>query len=285
MKKPQLIAACLAALFTASSAFAQTFLWNTYNESTFNDAFASGNSVTVTVAANSRMTVFTSSFTPIALSAGTTRQVNFTLSATGGLTAADTSTTRAIYAGFFNTGGTSTGSTRFADDTGYLIRWNPGGASAGFLEYQERASGAVNSLYNGYTVGTNFGVGANGANITLADNTAYTFSLRLVRAAGGAFSFGTNNTSTTYGAAVSGTPTTYYGYTNTDTTPVTNFDQFAFMLQNTTGSAVTYTLTMDTNTLAGTYSAIPEPSTYAALAGLAALGVVMLRRRRAALAA
>lgn len=283
MKKPHQIATLLVALFTASSAFAQTFLWNTYNESTFNDSFATGNSVTVTVAANSRMTVFTSSFDPISLAAGTTRQLNFSFTATGGLTAADTTTTRAVYAGFFNSGGTTTGSTRFADDTGYLIRWNPNGAGNGFLEYHERGSGAVNSLYNGYTTATSFGVGSNSANVTLADNTAYTVSLRLARAAGGAFSFGTNTTSTTYGASITGTPSTYYGYTNTDSTPVTSFNQFAFMLHNTTGSAVTYTLTMDTGTLAGTH-VIPEPSTYAALAGLAALGVVIIRRRRAALA-
>lgn len=279
--RTKILATALVALLAASAASAQTFLWNTFNESSFTDAFSSGNSVTVTVAANSRLTVFTSSFNPIALTNGTTKQVNFSISATGGLTSAGSGTTRVLYAGFFNNNSTTTGSTRFADDTGYLLRWNPNGAGNGFLEYQERASGAVNSLYNGYT-GTSFGVGSNSAAIELLDNTLYSMSMRLALSAGGAFSFGTNNTSTTYGASVSGLPVTYYGYTNTDSTPVTTLNQFAFMIQNTTGSAISYTLTMDTNTLAGTYTAVPEPSTYAALAGLAALGLVMARRRRSA---
>lgn len=275
------LAVAAVALFASASCFAQTFLWNTYNESSFSDAVASGNSVTVTVAANSRLTFFTTSFTPIALTNGTTKMVNFTVASTGGLTAADTTTTRALYAGFFNTASTTSGATRFADDTGYLLRWNPGSTGNGYLEYQERGSGAVNSLYNGYTAATNFGVGSSGAAVELLDNTSYTFSTRLVMSAGGAFSFGTSSNSTNYGASISGLPATYYGYTNTDATPVSSFDMFAVLLQNTTGSDVSFTLTMDTATLVGSYSAVPEPSTYAALAGLAALGLVAWRRRRA----
>lgn len=232
--------------------------------------------------ANSRLTVFTSSFAPITLASGSTRQIDFSFSTTGGFTAnsnPNNSTNRALQFGFFNDGGTSTGATRFVDDTGYLVRWNPNGTNPGNLEFHERPSGAVNSLYvsNGSTT---LGAGSNSAAIEFLDNTTYTASLRLVRAAGGNFSLGTSSNASSYGASISGLPAIYYGFSGSDTTPVTSLNQFAVLFHNTTGSAASYTLTMDTNTLAGNFVAIPEPSSYAGLAGLAGLGLVATRRRK-----
>ncbi len=282
MKNTPLLAAALATFLAVGSASAQTFLWNSYNESSFNEGFASGNSVTVSAPANSRLTLFTSSFAPIALASGSTRQIDFSFSTNGGFTAhsnPSTSTTRAFQFGFFNDGGTTTGASRFADDAGYLVRWNPNGAGNGFLEFHERPSGAVNSLYvsNG---SSSLGVGSNSAAVELLDNTTYTASLRLVRAAGGAFSLGTSSNASSYGASISGLPAVYYGFSGSDSSPVTTINQFAVLFHNTTGSAASYTLTVDANTLAGNFVAIPEPSSYAGLAGLVGLGLVAARRRK-----
>jgi hypothetical protein len=57
-----------------------------------------------------------------------------------------------------------------------------------------------------------------------------------------------------------------------------NFDSSFFRVHDPLGVEIGFTVT---NLTIGA-SAIPEPSTYAALFGLCALGLVMLRRRRAA---
>jgi hypothetical protein len=101
----------------------------------------------------------------------------------------------------------------------------------------------------------------------LTTTAAVMFQLQLTRTDAGA-------TFTLHRGTVASGPTTLV-YSLDHATPVTEFDEFAILTQN----ARNYWLDDLSVTTGNSLSAVPEPSTYAALAGVGALGLVVWRRR------
>lgn len=95
------------------------------------------------------------------------------------------------------------------------------------------------------------------------------FQLQLTRTDAGA-------TFTVHRGTTASGPTTLV-YSLDHATPVTEFDEFAILTQN----ARNYWLDDLSVTTGNSLSAVPEPSTYAALAGAFALGLTAWRRHRA----
>lgn len=221
------------------------------------------------------VTFFTASGSPRAIVDGETLTVSFTLTLSS-LNASTSANT--IRFGLFNSGATptrvsadSTGasanftSSAFSNDGGYQIGFNPG-ATATLVSVNERNAASVDA-----------------SNTALfSSNTATTTSLATSSLAIGAtaatpfnvsFSIGRSGTSYSLSSTINGQTIAF-----TDTSiSATSFDQFA--LQYSTAAVGTSgTITLDDLNI----SVIPEPSTFAALAGLGGLGFAAIRRRRAA---
>jgi hypothetical protein len=80
------------------------------------------------------------------------------------------------------------------------------------------------------------------------------------------------------GYSMTGGSLTSYATSYSDASALTTaFDSFA--INWATGTMNSGTFTLDSFSATVTAAPIPEPSTYAALAGVAALGLVILRRR------
>lgn len=114
----------------------------------------------------------------------------------------------------------------------------------------------------------------------LSNATTYTLAFTITRASSTSYTIGYDLFS---GSGTGGTTLATYSATTSGATYLTGltFDGLAIGARYTSSATtndITYSsLSVSTNTI----SAVPEPSTYAALAGLAALGLVAWRRRAA----
>lgn len=174
-------------------------------------------------------------------------------------------------AGYRTTDGFSSTDASYVGDTGYGF-FSSGSTVGGGnttnlgLNTYERVTTSSNDLLGTASVwGTAIG-SSSGATGYFAANTTYTFSVQMSHNAG-TLSITTSLT----GGNFSG-----MNYTTSDSTsPVLSFDTLAIRVGGGSNQFSNY------NFESFTVSQIPEPSTYAAFAGLAALGLVAYRRRRA----
>ena len=195
----------------------------------------------------------------------TTNVVTYNFSAQG-LGAGNGVNGRPLGVGLFNT----TGTAGTADDYGYFSLWNPSGP------YPEMYTHGTNNGANLFQ-GTQQGQGGT-YNGLLQDNVTYAGAIRPRTSAAGNISLG-------YGASLGAA-----GVSWTDNGSVTNtayinavappggyktFNEFGFLLSNTSGSDET--LNLDSITL--TPVAVPEPSTLI-LVGIGLVGLVSSRRLR-----
>ncbi|MCC6416208.1 MAG: PEP-CTERM sorting domain-containing protein, partial [Opitutaceae bacterium] len=226
-----------------------------------------------------------------------------------------------IYGNVANTGGgtiiTSGGSaavTTFHDDLshqGAEIRTSEGSSTVIFGTLS--GSGAFTGtgsvfIEGGLNIGSSPGLGSFGGNLSLGANTTAIWEINDVNGAAG-----TNWDFLQIGGVLSITATTASPHTiylttldfQNDPATVANFDSasdYSFAYASATGGvtgfstdkfvidtgdflnafAGDWSITLDGNTINLNYSAVPEPSTYAALVGFTALGLAIWRRRRAA---
>ncbi|MDP1579073.1 MAG: PEP-CTERM sorting domain-containing protein [Candidatus Didemnitutus sp.] len=166
--------------------------------------------------------------------------------------------------GFGSTDATS------VNDTGYAVfssGSNVGGGNTTNLALNsyERVTTSSNDLLGTASVWGSSLASSSGATGYLAPNTSYTLSFKL-----------TNNAGTlTFGTSITGGNFSGMNYSFADSTsPTTSFDAIAIRLGGGSNQFSNLNLTSFTVT------AIPEPSTYAALVGLCALGLVAYRRRQ-----
>lgn len=158
-----------------------------------------------------------------------------------------------------DTTGATNGASNYAGVEGYSFIGGIGtGTGASSWRFGETASAVGTDFTNS---GTNPALGGSHANVALTNNTVYNGSLTLTL---------TETNTLSISATVAG-----YTLTATDATPTTlDFNGF-WMLTGTSGNV----MTVDNFQITGV-TAVPEPSSAAALAGLAALGCLGLRRRR-----
>lgn len=252
---------------------AQT-VWQLLNEtgtSSFKNAVNTGKTVTVSVPSGAAVTIYTTDFSAINLASGEKYSVNFSLSSTAGITGAVTSS-RILGIGLFDSNSTSI----FADDMG-MMTWIRSDST--FELRQKNGTESVESLlkFGAYTF-TNLGTGTGGTAGALADNTTFLVNSFQVDYTGSGYRFGTNTT-TNPGLSFTSGAVSRLGYTNPGTiTSGLSFDLFGVYFMNTSGSAAEFTLA-DVS-FATAASAIPEPSTYAAMFGAAAFGLAVWHRRR-----
>lgn len=157
-------------------------------------------------------------------------------------------------------GGTSASST-FDNYTGYTSALNLGAASGAFT-LRERSPLTNAALFSTSSLSSTTHSGP------FQPNTPYT----------GVFSFTrTADDHLTMTHTITGAGLSNYTMSFTDDTVSTfAFDMMSFSILSSTADSFTITQAKLQ------YTAIPEPSTYAALAGLGALGLVLWRRRRTA---
>ncbi|MBC8011753.1 MAG: PEP-CTERM sorting domain-containing protein [Burkholderiales bacterium] len=225
------------------------------------------------------VTYFTTAGSPRALADGETLSVSFTLavSALNSSTAAGTfrfglfdsgATSTRISADSFGSGGGNFTNSAFTNDGGYTIGFNPGSTATG-VTINERNAASVNAA-NTALFSSNAAVTTTIATSSLAigATAATPFSV--------SFSIARVGTSYNLSSTINGQTISF-----TDTSiSASAFDQFALQYSSTS-VGTPGTITLD-NLNIGVTSAIPEPSSFAALAGLGALGLVATRRRRAA---
>ena len=160
-------------------------------------------------------------------------------------------------------GGTNTTApTPFDHYTGYAVMLNLGGADGTNTSIRERTVTTGQGLIG--TVGAYTALGSNGPSFTLAPNTAYSGSLSFTR---------TQNDELDIAFALEGDLITGFSLALTDDSPSFDFDTVVFQMGS--GAADGFTLSQ----VKIDHSAIPEPSTTAALMGAGILGLALLRRR------
>jgi pectin methylesterase-like acyl-CoA thioesterase len=254
----------LATLVGLPSAAQAQLAWNAFNETTSAPAVSNADgSVTVTVPAGARTTLYATNFVPVDFSAPTAAQVyvtaNFKVS--GGLSSISGGT-RAIGFGLYNNNGTNTGAT-FADDAGYFT-WLNGRTTGSIIELRRRnGDGTSPSLLN--PTGSAFNSLGTGTSVqtagTLSDSGNYALQLHLVRSASGV-SLGTSSSTTTAaGVWLSGDGgLSQTAYTNPDNPPAaTVFNEVGFMFLNTTAAPAVLTLSLTGLTAVNPPSIVTQP--------------------------
>jgi hypothetical protein len=216
---------------------------------------------------------FTADGSPFTLAQGQTLTLSFTVTFNRGSALTDSGNNFRV--GLFdstagnrmsadNHGGTNdTAPTPFDNYTGYAAMFNLGastGNTASIRERTDRTNRALISSINAYTtVGGTFA-----PDQAFAPNTAYTGTFSFTRTAEDHLSMSVSFT----GGALSG-----YSFTRVDEAPSTfAFDMIAFQMSSNTADGFTLSSVNVT--------AVPEPSAFAALAGLGGLAFAAARRRR-----
>ena len=248
------LALSLSAAFTANAQLA----WSSYNTggtrvSASAATYNSGtNSYTFTIPASTTHTFVTTNFVPVGLAASQTKTVAFTMNASGGFGAAGTPiiNQRFIACGLFNYGATAPGATgQFTDDLGL------------WTDSYQQTSGIAPSVFGGTSTAANLlayqstrALGAvtgppSGAAGQFVDGSTTNVTFRVVENGSGVATIGTGSTTATAGAwyadaATTGTTFNRTIYSGSATTPsgTTSFNEFGFLFNNTTASAVTLTL-------------------------------------------
>jgi pectin methylesterase-like acyl-CoA thioesterase len=218
--------------------------WSSYNNTgglvTANVASGgdatSGGSVTFTIPATTELVFMTKTFAPINLvAASSAAKVNFTLNASGGFTP----TTRVIGMGLFNDPGTASTA---ADDYGFWTDLNDGNSPPSF-ELFYRTNGMTTFFQ--YDSTHKLGSGKVNTGFIVAASTAFLMQFQLNNIGGTTLGIGTSTSSTnTAGAFMIAGSDSCIAYSSafaTNNLPTT-YNEFAFMFNNPSASAVTVTL-------------------------------------------
>ncbi|MBI5690073.1 MAG: immunoglobulin domain-containing protein [Verrucomicrobia bacterium] len=236
------IYAVLLLVAAAGPSLAQQFAWSVFDEATLASVPVTAGRVTVTVPAGQRVTLITTNFVPLDLTASTAAPlaVTVTFTASGGLSNL-ASGQRAVGFGLFNQAGTA-GS--FIDDPGYFA-WVNGRSTGSLLELRRRNGDGPSPSLLAPTGASVSNLGTGGATQTagaLTDGVPYAITLRLNRSSAG-ISLGTGTATDAAGVWLRGDGLGQTAYTNPDTPPAaTLFNALAFMFQNTTAAPVTLSL-------------------------------------------
>jgi hypothetical protein len=221
---------------------------------------------------------------PINISSGSTLQVSFDLYFTATLNTAGTGSLRF---GLFDSNGASkpTNNSSFHPYDGYLVAWNPGNLNAVRFWKRNAPTTGSQQLMNSTSVYTQEGSDVDSPYVFLP-GTSYRANYSVTGGTGGTL---------TFALTINEGSTLRFSNSVSVPTPTTSvFDTFA--LYAVSGGPylgidnllITLTAAAPSNSSSGVNSfdlgggAIPEPSTYAACAGAAVLGLAFWRRRRAA---
>jgi PEP-CTERM putative exosortase interaction domain len=152
--------------------------------------------------------------------------------------------------------------------TGYIVGASTNSTANSTVVYKRNATANLTASTNN-TNATGLGTTGGGTNPALAANTFYTSTLTLTRVETG------------LELAYSLSSSSAYTFSVIDT----DSPDFSFTTLEFRGNSALYgsgeTLTLSNLNITFTPAAIPEPASFAALAGLGALGLVAMRRRRA----
>ena len=260
------------ALALSAAARAQSLSWDAYDTSGnlvqagagTGGSVSTADTVSFTIGAGQTLIFVTQNFVPIDNSANsTTNVVHYNFSAQG-LGAGNGLNGRPFGVGVFNTAGTA----GTADDYGYFTLWNPSGP------YPEMyTDSAAANLFSG----TQQGQGGT-YNGLLQDNVTYAGAIRPRTSASGNISLGYGSSLAAAGISwTDGASVTNTAYINAISPPggYKTFNEFGFLLSNTSGSDET--LNLDSISL--TPIAVPEPSTLI-LVGIGLVGLISSRRSR-----
>ena len=296
-----LSAAAFAAFQTAA---AQTTVLRNDDLSSMSGWFNSSNSGMSVVngglsvsAGRHALTYFAPSATPQALASGESLQVTFDLSFTTVGT-----TSGGFRVGLFDSNGatrpTAHGdSDAFQNYDGYAFTWTPNpGSGSNSLNLRKRLTDGTNQLLSSITDGTNYSIFNSGNSSSSGSASGQVFQTGTVYAATYSISRGSGNALTIDFSVTGGAAGWNFGKSYSITGPNDlAFDAFAILsVSNTAPSsgsnfAIDNLRILHTAASSGGLSAqdvgggaIPEPSTYALGAGLAALGLAVWRRRRKA---
>lgn len=287
MKKIRLLLALAVLATTPVIAMAQTTL--------LNDTFSDGSSTDQNLSSsalwlNSSTSGMTLTSGALSVTAGRHALTYFTDSGTHSLTNVGDSLTVSFNIVFSQVGNASGGFRVGLFDSNGAVRPTANGNNSAFTDYngyafsmalatpttssstnnnlslQERNTSVSGALISGLTGGAYTGIGSGGGPTgqTLATATTYTINYSVSR---------TTASSLTFAFSLTGGTVTGFSNSFTDESPSTyEFDAFAILSTSSNGSSFSIDNVQVT--------AIPEPSTYAALAGFAALGLCVWQRRR-----
>jgi hypothetical protein len=244
---------------------------NTYGISggATNVGFAFGGAnTTVTVSNTNQNSTLVGNFSDTALSVGDILRLSFAFTASGNSTSAQN-----IRFGFLNSNNTpftanaQTNGTVGINDSGYFARYTPTSTVNAGDNYNKRdgTTGSTATLLTGTAPPTT----SLAANITTT--AVGTFGVPVT----GFFQLERTASGVLMSSQLGGSITSSFLDT---TSPFTVFNEVGFFFNGNVAPSFAFT---DFSVVFST-SAIPEPSTYSAVAGLAVLGFVAVRRRRGA---